>query len=717
MRKQLMTGVAAAAICLGLASCSRFDYTLISEGEQAYVNYENAFIEKFGEPAPDQTWGFGGSSTKATRSITNPAVAEASQPYTETWVTNYLATATEVNSTNATDNYDNGTNVSVQWNINSDGKLKYITDNYSNYTYDWFSFTKATKEEFEWYGKNIKPLFDNCGWNWNYNSDTSLAQKILDKLSEYNGDYNYWGITITRESGWVADPTFVRNFKITGTWDGSINVVATEGYTDGVKNGYERTVVVTGTWNLTAEQRVGSLGRIIVANGGKINLAAGSNLNSVNGAQIVVLPGGEITGEGTVAFNNGTSTELLSYNGGTIDVGKFNNNGGDFYNYGTLKAGTMDGGAGNSHYYNHGIVNIGQTGSSANLRLYNACQFYCSGNMRIRNYEGIGGSSLICDGELMLSSSEDGTSEPTYVGLAAGALVRCGTLNNNGTTWTGPTSGYAVLDVIDKFTYLNNNVGDFSNNIYLCAGTWDNIVGGNRNCTAKQAFWGLKEQYYEIIGIINSSTVKIVGKTTNEKDELIPTSEDFQVGVKGCTPGFRGKPEPETIRIIAEDLSASEGSDFDFNDVVFDVQLNWPSEGKHTITLQAAGGKLPLCIGVLDKDHEVHNLFGVSLNTMVNTEDWTAHKDPVPFIIDGQYGSGNIVDLPIWVQKGSDWVQLTAPKGKAASKIAVSTDYKWVKELQDISKAYKNFDTYVTSGKPAEWWKDNKDDSLIYNAQ
>ena len=706
-----MTGVAAAAICLGLASCSRFDYTLISEGEQAYVNYENAFIEKFGEPAPDQTWGFGGSSTKATRSITNPAVAEASQPYTETWVTNYLATATEVNSTNATDNYDNGTNVSVQWNINSDGKLKYITDNYSNYTYDWFSFTKATKEEFEWYGKNIKPLFDNCGWNWNYNSDTSLAQKILDKLSEYNGDYNYWGITITRESGWVADPTFVRNFKITGTWDGSINVVATEGYTDGVKNGYERTVVVTGTWNLTAEQRVGSLGRIIVANGGKINLAAGSNLNSVNGAQIVVLPGGEITGEGTVAFNNGTSTELLSYNGGTIDVGKFNNNGGDFYNYGTLKAGTMDGGAGNSHYYNHGIVNIGQTGSSANLRLYNACQFYCSGNMRIRNYEGIGGSSLICDGELMLSSSEDGTSEPTYVGLAAGALVRCGTLNNNGTTWTGPTSGYAVLDVIDKFTYLNNNVGDFSNNIYLCAGTWDNIVGGNRNCTAKQAFWGLKEQYYEIIGIINSSTVKIVGKTTNEKDELIPTSEDFQVGVKGCTPGFRGKPEPEAIRIIAEDLSASEGSDFDFNDVVFDVQMNWPAEGKHTITLQAAGGTLPLTIA----GEEVHAKFGVPTNKMVNTESWTEQRAPVTFVIEGKYANAN--EIEVRVQKGSDWPLLTAPIGKAASKIAVSTDYEWVKELQDITNAYRQFDTYVTTGKPAKWWESDKNDTYIYNAQ
>ena len=171
------------------------------------------------------------------------------------------------------------------------------------------------------------------------------------------------------------------------------------------------------------------------------------------------------------------------------------------------------------------------------------------------------------------------------------------------------------------------------------------------------------------------------------------------------------------IRIIAEDLSASEGSDFDFNDVIFDVKYEYPVWNKTTIILQAAGGKLPLRIGVLDEEHEVHNLFGVSLNTMVNTEDWTAHKDPVTFIIDGQFGSWNINNLPIWVQKGSDWVELTAPQGKAASKIAVSTDYKWVKELKDISNAYKNFDTYVTSGKPAEWWKDNKDDTYIYNAQ
>lgn len=708
MRKQLMTGVAAAAICLGLASCSRYDFTPISEGEQAYVNYENAFIEKFGEPAPDQTWGFGGSSTKATRSITNPTVASATQPYDAGWVTTYLATATEPDNTNSWDKADNSYMAACQWYANGNGKLSTLLNNYNNCIYEGSPVTQADKD---WYTANVKNLIEQTNWNWN--NDSEAAHTILMKLKEYTGDYNYWNLTVNSEGGWVSDPTFVRNFKITGTWDGSINVVATEGYTDGVKNGYERTVVVTGTWNLSAEQKVGSLGRIIVANGGTINVGEGATLSSVNEAQIVVLPGGTITGEGAVAFHNGTSTELLSYNGGTIDVGKFNNNGGDFYNYGTLKAGTMDGGAGNSHYYNHGIVNIGQTGSSANLRLYNACQFYCSGNMHIRNYEGIGGSSLICNGELMLSTSNDGTGEPTYVGLAAGALVQCGTLNNNGTTWTGPTSGYAVLDVIDKITFINNNVGDFSNNIYLCAGTWDNILtGGNfANNTAKEAFLGKTTQYYSFPGIINSNTVKIIGKTTDENDEIIPTSEDFQAGVKGCTPGFRGKPEPETIRIIAEDLSATEGSDFDFNDVIFDVQMNWPSEGKHTITLLAAGGTLPLTIA----GEEVHEKFGVPTNKMVNTESWTEQKAPVTFIIEGNYTNAN--EIEVRVQKGSDWPLLTAPKGKAASKIAVSTDYKWVKELQDITNAYEDFDTYVTTGNPAKWWESNKNDTYIYNAQ
>ena len=333
--------------------------------------------------------------------------------------------------------------------------------------------------------------------------------------------------------------------------------------------------------------------------------------------------------------------------------------------------------------------------------------------MRIRNYEGVHGSSLICDGQLMFSCSWDGTSTKDYVGLAAGALVQCGTLYNNGTSWSGPTSGgYAVLDIVNKITFLNweqdapQNGGYFANNIYVCAGDWTNTPGGNGWAT-----WTAKEKFDVVRNATGNGNVKYAQKTNDKNDELIPTSEDFQAGVTGCTPGFRGKPEPEAIRIIAEDLSATEGSDFDFNDVVFDVQMNWPTEGKHTITLLAAGGTLPLTIA----GEEVHAKFGVPTNKMVNTESWTEQRDPVTFIIEGNYANAN--EIEVRVQKGSDWPLLTAPKGKAASKIAVSTDYKWVKELQDITNAYEDFDTYVTTGNPAKWWESNKNDTYIYNAQ
>ena len=73
---------------------------------------------------------------------------------------------------------------------------------------------------------------------------------------------------------------------------------------------------------------------------------------------------------------------------------------------------------------------------------------------------------------------------------------------------------------------------------------------------------------------------------------------------------------------MAEDLTIS-GGDFDFNDVVFDaVTVN----GATVVTLQAAGGTMPLYI----EDNEVHELFGVSQSTMVNTYDKQA-KAPVIF--------------------------------------------------------------------------------------
>ena len=434
-----MTGVAAAAICIGLASCSRYDYTLISEGEQAYVNYENAFIEKFGEPAPDQTWGFGSADANgggvAQRAITRTANPNSNQ---------------------------------------------------------WFK-------------------------EMNYKKPADITQAEIDYVMN-------WFATHTKADGQTLD---INNYFI---------------------------------------QQIGY---------------------------------------------SGDSYSVTDYNGASHSIESNNH---------------MD----------HIFANLDANGSSID---------------HVNNFNTSSGSIMLME-----------NSETKY--------------------------GFGFHDswgTDDKYVTQN----------YLMAEIDVPGVG-------KGWYVGLDYQTKKSDAGID---LKPNGKYDDRVMKIVPA-----VSVKN--PQFKCD-----IRIIAEDLSASEGSDFDFNDVVFDVKYGYPEWNKTTIILQAAGGKLPLRIGVLDDEHEVHKLFGVSLNTMVNTEDWTAHKDPVPFIIDGQYGSWNINNLPIWVQKGSDWVLLTAPKGKAASKIAVSTDYKWVKELQDISKAYKNFDTYVTNSTPAEWWKDNKDDTYIYNAQ
>ena len=267
----------------------------------------------------------------------------------------------------------------------------------------------------------------------------------------------YW----TQGSDAYVDEDFVLNFKITGTYSNTIPAGTIEGYALidngtlvkdlGESNGNARTIVVTGTWNISEEQRMGSGSKVIVANGGKINISANGQLNFVNQAQLVVLAGGEINGQGIVAVTNGNEEGSGSYNAGIISVATFNNNFGKFYNYNDFLVTEYHGGAQESNFYNHHLVRIDHfagTGSTANARIFNACQFYVVNDARIRNYEGINGSALIVGGQLLCSSSEDGTGDPTYVGLAEGAVVKCGSLYNNGTSWTGPTSGYAALEII-----------------------------------------------------------------------------------------------------------------------------------------------------------------------------------------------------------------------------------------------------------------------------
>ena len=151
-------------------------------------------------------------------------------------------------------------------------------------------------------------------------------------------------------------------------------------------------------------------------------------------------------------------------------------------------------------------------------------------------------------------------------------------------------------------------------------------------------------------------------------------------------------------RIIAEDLSVEDASsDFDFNDVVFDVKMNYPNNGVHTIILQAAGGTLPLKVG----DSEVHGLFGVSTTTMVNTGAGVS-KAPVTFTY--AKNTTNVNEIPVKVQKNGQWIELEALKGKVASKICVTPIYRWCDERISIDTVYPNFSQWVRGEHNDLWY-------------
>ena len=81
MKKYLITGIAALAMCIGFTSCSH-DLTPVSQEDVNAVNakqivdkYNSAFIAKFGQPAANQDWGFGNNA--ATRAFTRAGVSYA----------------------------------------------------------------------------------------------------------------------------------------------------------------------------------------------------------------------------------------------------------------------------------------------------------------------------------------------------------------------------------------------------------------------------------------------------------------------------------------------------------------------------------------------------------------------------------------------------------------------------------------------------------------
>ena len=159
------------------------------------------------------------------------------------------------------------------------------------------------------------------------------------------------------------------------------------------------------------------------------------------------------------------------------------------------------------------------------------------------------------------------------------------------------------------------------------------------------------------------------------------------------------------VRVIAEDLNAKaidapaakgglDDSDWDFNDVVFDVKFI--DETSAMVKILCAGGILPLYVA----GHEVHEELGLLGPDADGHYKMISSNACTPFRVDGISRSNNGRDIKVEVKRKLSssteiLLELRADTGLPAAKIAVKPEFKPCGERQDIRQRYPRFAQWV----------------------
>jgi len=161
-------------------------------------------------------------------------------------------------------------------------------------------------------------------------------------------------------------------------------------------------------------------------------------------------------------------------------------------------------------------------------------------------------------------------------------------------------------------------------------------------------------------------------------------------------------------RIIVEDLKGNidpgtkvNSSDFDFNDIVFDV-ITWNRDNKNhlKIIVRAAGGQMPIYVA----GKEAHQ--GISMMFNTSNPDYDFGYELVEDSIIGTAASSfNFNSIPVEVDVNGVRSVAGSNIGEAPEKICVGVDFKWCRERQNIKDVYPRFTEYVGNKDLTDWWK------------
>lgn len=265
---------------------------------------------------------------------------------------------------------------------------------------------------------------------------------------------------------------------------------------------------------------------------------------------------------------------------------------------------------------------------------------------------------------------------------------------------------------------------------------------------------------YQYVKEHSSSVDSETGETTYKYSQRLPDGyySNWIVKLAPADPEWYEEPDerPRTIkrRVMCEDLGST--FDFDFNDLVFDVEYTREEKNVNgewvpdpdgdglwdaTITLQAVGGTLPIYItnfdGIVYNAHEemggTLSESGIYSPVNVGTRDTHAPKI-LPTV---RVASTNPDDIVIRVtspdkkERGADKVTtMILPsssglqsfgKNLAPQKICMPVDVRWTKEYQQIEWAYPHFAEWVASqngaagfGNESDWTRTDVDETKLY---
>ena len=203
-------------------------------------------------------------------------------------------------------------------------------------------------------------------------------------------------------------------------------------------------------------------------------------------------------------------------------------------------------------------------------------------------------------------------------------------------------------------------------------------------------------------------------KDDNGKKILGEQRKDFgDDWILKVVPGESNIEETYDIRIMGEDLSATEAGDFDFNDIVLDVKFVKTGETTTKVCLRAAGGTLPLYMIAGGEAVELQkDLFIVGTGVVVNNA--AGHHFDVPAVeFELKTNVANAEEardkIVLKVDKNGELQELTAKIHEPAAKIAITSvaPGDWLDERVSIKDVKTQFVDWATTNRSrSTWWNE-----------